>query len=111
MGSTKGVLNRHLKSFGAQDLNGILSDYVPGAVLFTPGGLLRGVDAIKAFFQRCLRSLENLEQASALSTSAWRATMATSYGRQRLLTMCTSWGQTRSWCAMAGLRFSHSRAR
>ena len=54
MGSTKDVIDRHLRSFGAQDLNGILSDYVPGAVLFTPGGLLRGVDAIKAFFQALL---------------------------------------------------------
>ena len=51
MGSTKEVLDNHLRSFGAQDLNGILSDYAPGAVLFTPEGPLKGVDAIKAFFQ------------------------------------------------------------
>ena len=54
MGSTKDVLKRHLESFGAQDLDGILADYVPGAVLFTPEGPLRGVDAIKAFFQALL---------------------------------------------------------
>jgi len=51
MSSTKKILNRHLKSFGSHDLDGILSDYAPGAVLFTPEGPLRGVDAIKPFFR------------------------------------------------------------
>ena len=36
MGATKEVLDRHLRSFGEHDLEGILSDYGPGAVLFTP---------------------------------------------------------------------------
>ncbi len=49
--STKDVLNHHLKCFGEGDLNGILSDYTPGAVLFTPEGPLKGIDAIKALFQ------------------------------------------------------------
>jgi hypothetical protein len=35
MASTKDVLDHHLKCFG-DDLKGILSDYAPGAVLFTP---------------------------------------------------------------------------
>jgi hypothetical protein len=65
MASTKDVLDHHLKCFGAGDLKGILSDYAPSAVLFTPDGLLRGVDAIVHFSRRCLRSLENLEQPSA----------------------------------------------
>ena len=43
MGSTKEVIDRHLRSFGQRDLNGILSDYAPGAVLFTPEGPLRSV--------------------------------------------------------------------
>jgi ketosteroid isomerase-like protein len=54
MASTKEVLDNHLKCFGAGDLNGILSDYAPGAVLFTPGGPLRGADAIKPLFQAML---------------------------------------------------------
>lgn len=49
--STQDVLNHHLKCFGEGDLNGILSDYTPGAVLFTPEGPLKGIDAIKALFQ------------------------------------------------------------
>ena len=51
MGSTNAVLDRHLRSFGEHDLKGILSDYAPGAVLFTPDGPLRGVDAIRPLFQ------------------------------------------------------------
>jgi len=51
MASTKDVLDHHLKCFGAGDLKGILSDYAPSAVLFTPDGLLSGVDAISPFFE------------------------------------------------------------
>ena len=51
MASTKDVLDNHLKCFGAGDLTGILSDYAPGAVLFTSNGPLIGADAIKPLFQ------------------------------------------------------------
>jgi ketosteroid isomerase-like protein len=54
MGSTKDVVDHHLKSFGEGDLNGILSDYAPGAVLFTPERPLRGIDAIRSLFQAML---------------------------------------------------------
>ena len=42
MASTKDVLNHHLKCFGEGDLDGTLSGYPPGAVLFTRDGPLRG---------------------------------------------------------------------
>jgi ketosteroid isomerase-like protein len=51
MASTKSVIDHHLKCFGAGDLNGILSDYAPGAVFFTPAGPLRGEDEINPLFQ------------------------------------------------------------
>jgi ketosteroid isomerase-like protein len=51
MALTKDVLEHHLKSFGERDLKGILSDYAPGAVLFTPDGPLKGADAIRPLFQ------------------------------------------------------------
>ena len=51
MASTKDVVGRHLEFFGKGDLKGILSDYAPGAVLFTPDGPLNGADAIRPFFQ------------------------------------------------------------
>ena len=51
MASTKEVIDHHLKAFSQRDLTGILSDYAPGVVLFTPQGQLRGPDAIKPLFQ------------------------------------------------------------
>jgi ketosteroid isomerase-like protein len=51
MASTKEVLDHHLKCFGEGDLKGILSDYAPGAVLFTPDGPLRGAEAMRPLFQ------------------------------------------------------------
>lgn len=53
MGSTKDVLDNHLRSFFEGNLDGILSDYAPGAVLFTPAGPLRGA-AIGSFFTTLL---------------------------------------------------------
>ena len=52
--STRDVIDNHLKCFGARDLGGILSDYAPDAVLFTPEGPLRGVGAIRPLFQAML---------------------------------------------------------
>ena len=51
MTSTKEVLEHHLKCFGEGDLKGILSDYAPDAIMFTPDGPLRGVDAMRPLFQ------------------------------------------------------------
>ena len=51
MASTKDVLDHHLKCFGEGDLKGILSDYTPDAVLFTPNGPLKGIDAIRSLFR------------------------------------------------------------
>ena len=51
MSSTKDVIDRHLKYFDRGDLKGVLSDYAPGAVMFTPDGPLKGPDAIRPLFQ------------------------------------------------------------
>lgn len=50
MSATKAILENHLASFGRGDLDGILADYAPGAILFTPGGPLAGVEAIRPLF-------------------------------------------------------------
>ena len=51
MSSTKDVLDHHLKCFGEGSVDGILSDYASTAVLFTPEGPLKGLDAIRPLFQ------------------------------------------------------------
>jgi len=54
MHSTKDIVDHHLKSFGEGDLDGILSDFAPGAILFTPDGPLEGIDAIRPLFEGLL---------------------------------------------------------
>jgi ketosteroid isomerase-like protein len=54
MASTKDVLDHHIKCFGEGDLTGILSDYASDVVLFTPDGPLKGLDAIRPFFEAML---------------------------------------------------------
>jgi len=51
MSSTKNILDHHLKAFDLGDLDGVLSDYAPDAVLFTKDGALKSVDAIRPIFQ------------------------------------------------------------
>ena len=51
MASTQGVTDHHIKCFSDFDLEGLLSDYAPAAVFFTPAGPLKGVDAIRPLYQ------------------------------------------------------------
>lgn len=51
MSPTQDVLDRHLKCFGNADLDGILADYVPSAVLFVPTGPIKGIDALRSYFR------------------------------------------------------------
>jgi ketosteroid isomerase-like protein len=49
--STAEVLARHQKTFGASDLEGVMADYAPDAVMFTPGGPVKGADELRKTFQ------------------------------------------------------------
>jgi ketosteroid isomerase-like protein len=51
MPTTGDVLDQHLECFRDNDLDGVVADYSSDAVLFVPGGPLKGPDAIKPFFQ------------------------------------------------------------
>ena len=48
--TTQDVLTHHLDCFRKGDLAGIMADYAPASRLFTPDGLLRGLDAIRGLF-------------------------------------------------------------
>lgn len=54
MMTTRAVLDNHLQSFGEGNLAAILADYAPTAILFTPGGPLVGVNAIRPLFEGLL---------------------------------------------------------
>ena len=49
--STKDVVEHHLSSFDEGNLEGVLSDYAPNAVMFTAGGPLKGSEAMRPLFQ------------------------------------------------------------
>ena len=51
MASTQGVTDHHIKCFADFDLEGLVSDYAPTVVFFTPDGPLKGVDAIRPLYQ------------------------------------------------------------
>ena len=51
MVSTSEVLDRHLQSFAEYDVDAILADYASDAVLFVPGGPLKGPGAMKPLFE------------------------------------------------------------
>lgn len=61
MASTKDVFDHHMHCFDAGDLEGILSDYAPDAILFTPNGPLKGTDAIRPLFQAIFAEFGNPE--------------------------------------------------
>ena len=49
MPTTSDVVNLHLKCFSEKNLDGVLADYEPDAVLFIPGGALRGRRRTKVY--------------------------------------------------------------
>lgn len=51
MNSTQDILERHLASFAQGNLERILSDYAPDAVMFTQKGILTGPEAMRPLFQ------------------------------------------------------------
>lgn len=57
MAATKDVVDHHLKCLGELNLDGIMIDYSSDAVLFTPGGSMKGREAIKSFFHAALTEL------------------------------------------------------
>ena len=49
--TTEAVVNPHLERFAALDLQGVVADYAPDAVMIVPTGVLRGVHEITPLFQ------------------------------------------------------------
>ena len=49
--TTQAVVNHHLERFAAHDLQGVVADYAPDAVMIVQAGVLRGVHEITPLFQ------------------------------------------------------------
>jgi len=53
--STEATLAHHLRAFG-DGVDAILSDYTEESVLFTPDGVVRGLDQLRAFFDGFMKN-------------------------------------------------------
>jgi ketosteroid isomerase-like protein len=111
MGSTQDVLENHLNSFKEGDLKGILSDYAPGAVLFTPDGPLRGPEAIKSFFIRLLAEFGKPGAVFSMEAQFVEGEYGYILWTAETPITSTSSARTPSSCEMARSRFNHSPAR
>lgn len=62
--STQAVVNHQLEGFFARDLPVVLADYAPDAVMIVPGGVLRGVQDIRPFFQALVAEFSKADAAA-----------------------------------------------
>jgi hypothetical protein len=95
MKTTGEVLDNHLMSFGKGDINGILSDYAPMAILFTPDGPLVGVDAMRPLYDGLIAEFAKPGPSFELKHQSLKESMPISYGPQRRLKTGTNWRQIR----------------
>jgi ketosteroid isomerase-like protein len=54
MNSAQDVVANHIRRFREGNLEGVLDDFSPDAILFTPAGLLKGRVEIRKLFQKLL---------------------------------------------------------
>lgn len=54
---TNQVLTHHLIAFGNNDLEEIMKDYTEESEVFTPSGPLKGLEAIRAFFEAFFKAI------------------------------------------------------
>ena len=54
METTREILDHHLSSFFAYDVESVLSDYGKDVVFFTADGPLNGVDALRPMFEKLI---------------------------------------------------------
>jgi ketosteroid isomerase-like protein len=52
--TTEAVLKRHLQAFVSRNLDSIMRDYAPDAVVFSPNGASKGLESIQASFKAVL---------------------------------------------------------
>jgi SnoaL-like domain len=114
--TTKEILDHYLKMFGEGNLDGILSDYAPTAVLFMPDGPLKGTDAMRSVFTAMFAEFGKPGAAFAIKHLSVDGDHAYIFGRQKQPTTFTRWELTRLSCGTArslrrpSLGKSHRRA-
>lgn len=55
--AAQGTIDNHLNAFFQKNIDGVVADYAPDAVLFVRDGQLHGVSAIRGFFANFMATL------------------------------------------------------
>jgi uncharacterized protein (TIGR02246 family) len=84
--TTRQVVEHHLDALAAGNLDGILNDYTDDSTLIGPGGVLKGMQAIRGVFESSLASLfkpgtyeftlDTLQVADDVAYIVWHANCA-----------------------------------
>ena len=64
------VVQHHFKALGDGDLEEIMTDYAPDAVLISRAGTVAGADAIRGAFGQLLTTLPNIAWTASAQVSA-----------------------------------------
>src|SRR5258708_9618993 len=76
MNSTQRVAENHIQRFREGDLEGVLEDFSPEAVVFTPSGTLKGKSEIKTLFQNLLEEFGKAGASETLRTAIFEGNYA-----------------------------------
>jgi hypothetical protein len=76
MNSTQRVVENHIQRFREGDLDGVLEDFSPEAVVFTPSGTLKGKSEIKTLFQNMLEEFGKAGASETVRTAIFEGDYA-----------------------------------
>jgi ketosteroid isomerase-like protein len=76
MNSTQRVVENHIQRFREGDLDGVLEDFSPDAVVFTPSGTLKGKSEIKTLFQNMLQEFGKAGASETVRTAIFEGDYA-----------------------------------
>src|SRR5258708_25349990 len=76
MNSTQRVVENHIQRFREGDLEGVLEDFSPKAVVFTPSGTLKGKTEIKTLFRNLLEEFGKPAASETVRTAIFEGDYA-----------------------------------
>lgn len=76
MNSTKEVIENHIRRFREGNLDGVLDDFSPDAILFTPVRPLRGKSEIQTLFQNLLTEFGKRGASDTVHTATFEGDSA-----------------------------------
>ena len=76
MKSTKDIIDKHVRCFREGNLDGILDDFSPDAIISTPSGLLKGRPEIQTLFHKLLTEFRKPGSSETVHTAIFEGDYA-----------------------------------